>query len=113
MHTGMLRESAASSDTDLDLRSVTDLAVPPLLPAGEALRSLPDALLGSGDVAAVRGRIIAEVGVDGFLDALAVVANFEMMNRVADAVGTPVGKGTLHRTEQLRREAGLDAYRRH
>lgn len=112
MHTDMLRASCETTDTPLDVAAVTDMTVDPLLPAGPALRNLPDALLAGGDADAARSRLIDEVGPEGFVDALGVVANFEMMNRIADAVGTPIGKGTLHRTRDLRREAGLDQYRK-
>jgi len=49
-------------------------------------------------------------GPEALVDAAAVIANFEMMNRVADAIGMPVGRGMRAGSADLRAEADLDRY---
>ncbi|MCP3975200.1 MAG: hypothetical protein GY720_12000 [bacterium] len=37
---------------------------------------------------------MATLGPAGLVDAAGTIGNFEMMNRIADATGMPVGKGS-------------------
>lgn len=111
----MLRASAAATSQPLDARAITDPAVDPLLPAGRLLLAFVGAVLGPaaplGD--ATRRALLAELGASGLVDAAGVIANFQMMNRIADATGMPVGKGTLKRTREWRELLGLDRYQHH
>lgn len=108
----MLRASAEATTTPLDPRAITDRSVDPLLPGGRLLLDLVDAvLLGSAlDREVVRPAVLGELGPTGLVDAAAVIANFAMMNRIADATGMPVGKGTLERTAGWRRLIGIDRF---
>lgn len=58
-----------------------------------------------------RSRVLDSLGPTGLVDACGVIANFEMMNRIADATGMPVGKGTLKRSAEWRGLLGLDRFR--
>ena len=108
----MLRASIAATSQTVDLRSITDRSVDPLLPGGSGLLALADAvLLGTPPAAAARDGVIAALGPEGLVDAAGVIGTFEMMNRIADATGMPVGRGSLERTADLRRELGLDRLR--
>lgn len=110
-HSLMLRASAEATDTDLDPRFVTDAAVDPLIPNGALLLRFVDAVLANDGVAPARDRVLAAVGAEGLVDAAGVIANFEMMNRIADGTGMPVGKGSLARTEEFRALTGIDRFR--
>jgi hypothetical protein len=108
----MLRASAEVTTTPLDPRSITDRAVDPLLPSGTVLLDFVDAVL-TGDSprrSAARIAVLEQLGPTGLVDASGVIANFEMMNRIADATGMPVGKGTLKRTAQWRKLIGIDPF---
>ena len=111
-HSQMLRASAQVTTIPLDPRAITDRSVDPLLPAGEALLDFVDAVL-TGDEASqevTREAVAGELGPSGLVDAAGVIANFEMMNRIADATGMPVGKGTLKRTAEWRELIGIDRF---
>lgn len=108
----MLRASAAVTTTPLDPRSITDRSIDPLLPHGSGLLDYVDAVL-IGDTharSATRASILNALGPTGLVDAAGVVANFEMMNRIADATGMPVGKGTRKRSREWRELIGIDRF---
>jgi hypothetical protein len=108
----MLRASVAATTTPVDLRAVTDRSVDPALAGGRELLDLVDAVLTADpSAAAAREAVLAELGPEGLADAAGVIGNFEMMNRIADGTGIPVGTGTLARTKELRAELGLDHFR--
>lgn len=109
----MLRASVEATGVQLDPTAITDRSRDPLLPGGEALLDLVDAVLAGDDEARERARrdVRNQLGDDGLVDAAGVIGNFEMMNRVADATGMPVGKGSLARSEEWRARLGLDRYR--
>ena len=107
-HSQMLRVSAEVTTTPLDPRSITDRAIDPLLPHGTVLLDFVDAVLEQSDRSAARTELLEALGPTGLVDATGVIANFEMMNRIADATGMPVGKGTLKRTAEWRTWIGID-----
>jgi alkylhydroperoxidase family enzyme len=111
-HSQMLRASTAVTTTPLDARSITDRSVDPLLPSGNALLDFVDAVLtGEQDQQNMaRDAVVDALGPTGLVDAAGVIANFEMMNRIADATGMPVGKGTLKRTAEWRALIGIDRF---
>ncbi len=107
----MLRASAEVTSTPLDARAITDPAVDPLVPAGDVLIAFVDAVLGDmTGLDELRASVLTRLGPTGLVDTAGVVGNFEMMNRIADATGMPVGKGTRKRTQDLRAHLGLDRY---
>ncbi|MEE8331482.1 MAG: hypothetical protein V3R84_06895 [Acidimicrobiia bacterium] len=110
-HSVMLRESAEATRIPLDARAITDPAIDPLIPAGKPLLAFVDAALSGNRLSEARASLTAVLGWDGTVAAAAVIGNFEMMNRVADASGMPVSAGALARTEEWRAELGLDRFR--
>jgi hypothetical protein len=108
----MLRASAEVTTTPLDPRAITDRSVDPLLPEGPALLDFVDAVLAGteSEQASARSAVLTTLGPTGLVDAAGVIANFEMMNRIADATGMPVGRGTLKRTAEWRALLGLDRF---
>ena len=108
----MLRASAEVTTTPLDARAITDRTVDPLLPAGVTLLDFVDAVL-TGDgpsQESARSAVLDALGPTGLVDAAGVIGNFEMMNRIADATGMPVGKGTLKRTAEWRDLIGINRF---
>ncbi len=72
--------------------------------------SFVEACFGDGDdLAAVRDEVTTRLGADHLIDAAAVVANFHMMTRIADATGTPLDPGAAGMSVELRNDLGLDA----
>ncbi len=85
----MLRASAKATDTDVDLRGVTDNTVNPLLRAGVELRAMTDAAVlrdrDERDIALAA--LTAVAGEQAATRAAATAGNFEMMNRLLDGIG--------------------------
>jgi len=106
-----LRASAEIGSQSVDLRSVTDRTIDPGIAGGAELVDLVDAVLLRGDAAAARTAVLDALGSEALVDAAGVIGNFQMMNRVAEGTGMPVGSGSLARTEALRSRLGLDRFR--
>lgn len=98
---------------DLDVVTGTASADGALPPHGLLLSELAEAVLrgSEADVAAVRSALRTALGDAGLVDALAVVAAFNAIDRVADATGIPLDKGTDKATGELRAGLGIDAFR--
>ena len=70
-----------------------------------------DAVIQGGDAAAAaRDRLADVLSPEAMVDAAAVVANFFMMTRIADATGTPLDEGSEAISGDLRAQLGLDEY---
>lgn len=88
----MLRASAQHSGRPVDLAAIADLDRDSLLPAGRQLLDFVTALIGGGgDLTAAREHLSDLVGPVGWARAAAVAGNFQMMNRLVDATGVPIG----------------------
>lgn len=88
----MLRASAHATGTQVDLRAITDRSDDPLVEAGPELLAFVTALI--QDQAALPGAravLLDAAGPDAVVRASAVAGNFQMMNRLVDAVGVPIG----------------------
>jgi len=106
----MLRASSETFGYKVDIRAVTDPAVESGIPHGALLLGFVEAVLKRGDAEALRRELVEAVGSDGLVAAAGVIGNFSMMNRIADATGMPVGKGSLARTVDVRESLGLDRF---
>ena len=106
----MLRESSKAFGYETDLRAVTDPSVDSGVPFGDILIRFVDAALIDRNSASARASIVDQAGESALVDAAGVIGNFSMMNRIADATGMPVGKGSLDRTADLRARLGLDRF---
>ena len=107
----MLRASTQITSIPLDARAIADPDLDPLIPAGEVLIRFVNAVLGNeAELARLRNTVLNAVGSSGLVDTAGVIGNFEMMNRIADATGMPVGRGTLKRTAEWRAHLGLDRF---
>ncbi|MCP5026344.1 MAG: hypothetical protein GY929_08680 [Actinomycetia bacterium] len=88
----MLRASAKQTNRPVDLRSVVDAGIDPGLDWGRALLEFTDALvLGDDDELPIaRQRLLDVAGEPATVRAAGCAGNFQMMNRVLDAVVAPV-----------------------
>ncbi|MDA0339032.1 MAG: hypothetical protein O2910_04225 [Proteobacteria bacterium] len=87
-------------------------AVDDRVPHGKVLVRFAEAVLSGSDEALADARVavIAAAGGNGFVDAAAVVGNFERMVRVADATGIPLDGMATDATVDLREELGLNSF---
>lgn len=71
-----------------------------------------EAVLGEDEEVLVRtrARLIDRLGADALVDAAAVVANFNAIDRIADATGIPVDPERLELTADLRAELEINAF---
>jgi len=85
----MLRASAAANDETIDMRGVGHVAIESGVPGDAELSALTDAaiLRDPDELALARPRAIARLGGAATMRAIAVAGNFEMMNRLLDAMG--------------------------
>ena len=105
----MLRWSSQETQTPLDLAGIADPSVDPLIPGSRHLVDFVGAVVdGSGDITAARQAVAAAVGEAGAVRAALVMGNFEMMNRLADGVGIPVGRSRMASEADLITTLGLD-----
>jgi hypothetical protein len=86
----MLRWSAQETGRHVDLAGVV-APVDPGPPGGRELVALGRAAAGRAIDRGPLEAVAAAIGEAAAYDAAAVAANFEIMNRVVDAVGLPVG----------------------
>jgi hypothetical protein len=88
----MLRASAHHTGRPVDLTAIAHPERDSQLPAGRELLDFVTALMGAGaDLPAARERLSEVIGVAGVIRTAAVAGNFQMMNRLVDATGVPIG----------------------
>jgi hypothetical protein len=89
----MLRASAHQTGRQVELSAIVHPDRDSVLPAGRQLLEFVTALiLGSDDdLSEARGRLVASVGDGGVVRTAAVAGTFQMMNRLVDATGVPIG----------------------
>jgi hypothetical protein len=97
-----------------DLHAVTDAEAADRsgVPHGRELLALAEAVVRGGDRELERAREAsrAALGPEAFVEAAAVVANFERMVRIADATGIPLDAPVDAMTASLRAELGIDRF---
>ena len=96
----MLSWSSSECKRPVELASIIDASVDPGPGGGRALVALAraGASMTEPDRAPLEGAA-AEIGLPAAVDAAAVAGNFELMNRVVDATGLPIGQ---RRRESMR-----------
>ena len=101
----MLRASGQTTDRPNDLTAIVDPMRDPLLPAGPELLAFVDAavLRDADELPTARRALLDRAGPAAVVRAAAVAGNFEMMNRLLDAIGVPVSR----RQADLASELGL------
>lgn len=99
----MLRASAEKTQRAVDICGIVDLSVDLRLTAGPELLAFTDAavLRDDDEIGEARTALGAVVGDAGVVRAAAVAGNFEMMNRLLDAIGTKVHPSALSLADHL------------
>lgn len=109
-----LRASGEHSGENLNLQTVTGGAAEgdSGVPHGDLLIEFAEAVIGENDERLRRARaaVVAAMGEAALVDAAAVAANFNAIDRIADATGTPLDKQTAAETEELRQRLGIDDF---
>ena len=79
---------------------------------GKLLVEFAEAVLSddSERLAGARRSIAETLGAAALVDAAAVVANFNAIDRIADATGIPIDAERVELTSDLRKELGIDAF---
>ena len=107
----LLRASGEANETEIDLSIVTGRGGNGGGVAhAEVLVALAEACHDGADPGPARDRVAAAVGSAGLVDAAAVVAQFHMMDRLADATGVPLDEITADVSADFRGELGIDDY---
>lgn len=105
----MLRASAQHTGRPFDLAGLAHLERDTLVDSGGPLIEFVNELIQrTNSVAAARDRLAAVVADRGVVRAAAVAGNFEMMNRLVDATGVPVGPGLRSIADDLQLSTAID-----
>jgi hypothetical protein len=109
----MLRASAKAAGQPVDaVNALNGEEVRESVPHGPLLVGLVDAVLRDDPDAAegARARLAHAAGPAAVGDAVAVIANFEMMTRVADSTGARLPPERLGSTQSERQRLGVDGF---
>ncbi len=106
----MLSWSIEETDGQVNLVAINDSGVDPIVFGGRALLDYVSAILSGEGVEGARDRVTDTLGVAATVNAAAVTGNFEMMNRIADGVGMPVGRGRRTQMKDEIEALGLDRF---
>ncbi|NNE84021.1 MAG: hypothetical protein HKN28_08635 [Alphaproteobacteria bacterium] len=109
-----LRASGQKSGHDYDLAAAVGQAVGNGgVPGGEVLRRFAETII-KGDenqLARARNSVRAAFGDAGMVDAAAIAAQFDALDRVADATGMYLDDAALDDTAEIRATLGIDKFR--
>jgi hypothetical protein len=108
----LLRESSKATGASYDLTVLTGTAGDGNIPHGALLVAFADAVLGSDDarLSAIRSDIRTAMGDAALVDAAAIAATFNAIDRVADSTGIPIEDAKAEATADLRSALGIDAF---
>lgn len=108
----MLRESSTAKGEAYDLNLLTGAKGDGNIPHGALLVSYAEAVLGNDDrrLADVHAAVRAHMGDAALVDAAAIVATFNAIDRVADATGIPIEDGKAASTADVRATLGINAF---
>lgn len=93
----MLRASIPANESDSRRAALEDFVAAVV---GADARAADDA----------RAALVDQYGAEWLVDASAVVANFEMMTRLADATGARLRPAQIAGTVELREQLGVNAF---
>lgn len=108
----MLRESSNAKGESYDLSLLTGTQGDGNIPDGALLVSFAETVLGTDDrrLANVQGEIRTKLGDAAFVDAAAVVATFNAIDRVADSTGIPIEDAKVQASADLRAALAINAF---
>jgi hypothetical protein len=108
----LLRESSKANNQDYDLGLLTGAQGDGNIPHGALLVAFADAVIGNDDrqLAIVRAAVLREMGDAALVDASAIAATFNAIDRVADATGIPIEDNKAASTADFRAALGINAF---
>jgi hypothetical protein len=108
----LLRESRQAKGESSDLTLLIGASGDGNIPQGDLLVAFADAVLGEGDrrLEEVQSALRTTMGDAAFVDAAAVAATFNAIDRIADATGIPIEDANAEPTAELRATLGLNAF---
>ncbi len=108
----MLRESSKAKGEAYDLSLLTGTKGDGNIPHGALLVAFAEAVLGDNDrrLQEIQGAIRDKMDDAAFVDAAAIVATFNAIDRVADATGIPIEDSKVASTADVRAALGINAF---
>jgi hypothetical protein len=108
----LLRESSKAQGEEYDLSVLTGTRGDGNIPHGALLIAFADAVLGTDDrrLAGLQADIRAALGNAALVDAAAVAATFNAIDRVADSTGVPIEDEKAQASADLRATLGINAF---
>jgi hypothetical protein len=108
----LLRESSKATGKNHDLSLLTGGSGDGNIAHGALLVAFADTVLGSDDarLAAIRSEICAKMGDAALVDAAAIAATFNAIDRVADATGIQIEDAKAAATADFRAALGINAF---
>jgi hypothetical protein len=108
----LLRESSKVTGENYDLTVLTGSAGDGNIRHGALLVSFADAVLGSDDarLSAIRSEVRAKMGDAALVDAAAIAATFNAIDRVADSTGIQIEEVKAEATADFRAALGINAF---
>jgi hypothetical protein len=108
----LLRGSSEAKGENYDLTLLTGGGGDGNIPHGALLVAFAEAVLGSDDerLSAVRLEVRAMMGDAALVDASAIAATFNAIDRVADATGIPLEDNKAEATADFRAALGINAF---
>jgi hypothetical protein len=108
----LLRASSKTKGENYDLTLLTGGCGDGNVPHGALLVEFAKAVLGTDDraLSAIRSEIRAKMGDAALVDAAAIAATFNAIDRVADATGIPIEDNKAEATSDFRAALGINAF---
>jgi hypothetical protein len=108
----LLRKSSKTKGENYDLTLLTGTSGDGNIPHGALLVQFVEAVLGtdSDRLAVIQPKIRAKMGDATLVDAAAVAATFNAIDRVADATGIPIEDNKAEVTADFRAALGINAF---
>jgi len=108
----LLSESSKTKGENYDLTLLTGTGGDGNIPHGALLIQFADAVLGNDDqrLATIQSEIRAKLGDAALVDAAAIAATFNAIDRVADATGIPIEDNKVEMTADFRAALGINAF---
>ncbi len=111
----LLRASGEYSGDDYDLSAVLgDSGKDTGIPHADVLIRLAETAIGHDEAAtaSARAAVIDQMGAAALVDAAAVAANFNAIDRIADSIGIPLEADKAATSADFRAELGIDGFGR-
>jgi hypothetical protein len=108
----LLRESSKAKGEDYDLTVLTGARGDGNIPHGALLVEFAEAVLGDDDrrLSEVRSGVLEKMGAAALVDAAAIAATFNAIDRVADSTGIPIEDTKAQATADFRAALGINAF---